>query len=117
MREIKFRVWDVGLKKFHYPELWDSSMPSNWKSYYELNQYTGLKDKNGKEIFESDLVEDHIGIGVVKYAVHNAAFRVCYVRGEDKGRCKWFADYTLKGERESIEVVGNIYESKELLDE
>ena len=56
MREIKFRAWDKNLKKFHYPDLWDNSMPSNWRYWYELNQWTGLKDKNGIEIYEGDLL-------------------------------------------------------------
>ena len=45
MREIKFRAWDKNLNKFHYPDLWDNSMPSNWRYWYELNQWIGLKDK------------------------------------------------------------------------
>ncbi len=50
MREIKFRAWDG--KKYNYPELWDNTMPSNWKQHYVLEQYTGLKDKNGVGIYE-----------------------------------------------------------------
>ena len=59
MREIKFRAWDKNLKKFHYPDLWDNSMPSNWRYWYELNQWTGLKDQNGIEIYEGDIIEIH----------------------------------------------------------
>lgn len=52
MREIKFRAWDKSTKKYRYPKLWDNTMPSNWEQHYELEQFTGLKDKNGKEIYE-----------------------------------------------------------------
>lgn len=80
---------------------------------HELMQFTGMLDANGKEIYEGDVVSDHVGIGVVEYSKKNAAFRVNYCDGYGK----WFIDYTLKGERESIEVIGNIHQNKELLGE
>lgn len=70
-----------------------------------LGQYTGLKDKNGVEIWEGDLVSDHVGDGVVVYDKW-ASFAVSY----GDGYAKWFADYTLNGERDSIEVTGNIHD-------
>ena len=57
MREIKFRAW--GGKKFIYPELWDNTMPSNWKQHYTLQQFTGLRDKIGAGdvcLFEGDIL-------------------------------------------------------------
>lgn len=121
MREIKFRAWEESAEfmvdNFETKDCFQSVLTGeNEYTYdYTIMQYTGLKDKNGKSIYESDIVSDHVGIGVVKYATYNAAFRVCYVNGEDKGFCKWFADYALKGERESIEVIGDIYENPELI--
>jgi len=76
-------------------------------------QYTGLKDKNGKEIYEGDIISDHVGIGEVEYVERHAAFRVNY----HDGQAKWFYDYFLQGERESIEWIGNIYENPELLED
>jgi len=74
-------------------------------------QYTGLRDINGVKIFEGDIVRDHVGVGEVKYSETRAAFKVSY----RDGYAKWFIDYTLKGERESIEVIGNIHQHPELL--
>jgi uncharacterized phage protein (TIGR01671 family) len=72
-------------------------------------QFTGLYDKNSREIYEADVVQDHNGIGFVEW--RNTAYRVNY----QNGTAKWFYDYTLKGEFESIEVIGNTYQNPELL--
>lgn len=55
-RAIEFRAWDIEKNKYHYPKLWDNSMPSNWGKHYILEQFTGLFDKNGNKIFEGDVV-------------------------------------------------------------
>ena len=76
-----------------------------------IGQYTGIKDNSFKEIYESDIIHDHVGIGVVVYSDKHAAFRVSY----GNGRAKWFYDYILKGELESIEIIGNIHQNPELM--
>ena len=68
-------------------------------------QFTGLTDANLVEIYEGDIVSDHNGVGVVKYSDKRAAYRVVY----GDGTAKWFMDYNLRGERESIKVIGNIH--------
>lgn len=113
MREIKFRAWDNGAKMYqtmapminiHTGEI------SNLPGRFILEQFTGLLDKNGKEIYEGDIVSQFIGKSyytgpaVVKYTIteYHCGY---YIRGLELGieRC------------ETCEIIGNIHENPELL--
>ena len=119
-RIIKFRAWN---KKERIIELvcgivWDDFATDKIQdlnigaSYhdsidgFELMQYTGLKDKNGKEIWEGDIVDapDHCGKEVVIYGPPNFAGA-------------WCVGAWLLGtiDDTDIEIIGNIYENPELL--
>lgn len=111
-RVIKFRAWYLDimwLPEDIQEDSWELS--ALFHGQIQFMQFTGLTDCNGVEIYESDLVTDHIGTGIVKYSGQHAGFRVAY----GNGRAKWFYDY-LESERKTIEVIGNIYEHPHLLD-
>ncbi len=112
MREIKFRAWNPKTKVLHSWETivtkWDNEeftglflIPQD--KFYKLMQYTGLKDKNGKEIYEGDIIV----YLVIKYK--------SVVEWEHGGFGFIGADGEPMYTEEDFEVIGNIYENPELL--
>ncbi|WP_338960309.1 YopX family protein [Fusobacterium nucleatum] len=126
MREIKFRAWHkeekiigevLGIDILHKEIFFsnedvDCYEHSDFKDI-ELMQYTGLYDKNEKEIYEGDIVKlraNH-GIGVVKYYDEWGAFVIEYIKPRP------LAVLGMNYYKEDIEVLGNIYKNPELLGE
>ena len=126
MREIKFRAWHkekkimgevLGIDILH-KEIFFSNEDVDCYEHVdfkniELMQYTELKDKNNKEIYEGDIVKlraNH-GIGVVKYYDEWGAFIVEYIKPRP------LAVLGMNYYKEDIEILGNIYENSELLGE
>jgi uncharacterized phage protein (TIGR01671 family) len=117
-REIKFRAWDKSMKKMKHPKIWDNTMPSNWDEHYELQQYTGLTDNNGKKIFEGDI----LSVG------ENLTCEIIYI---DKNSQDWgdeiHASFHAKIYRHNkkvpidsyflnnCKVIGNIFETPQLI--
>jgi len=135
MREIKFRCWDkeenrmrdwknllaigYGQNKIMDSEIDDSIFNDE---QFELMQFTNLYDKNGKEIYEGDIV-----IGDTEYFVCNVKGVVKYsgmsfvCEGEKEqekyGSKEWYftAENPNLTQLKEIEVIGNIYMNNDLL--
>ncbi len=122
MRQIKFRAWDKKKKKmifkgfeFELSLLECESSGEDFIGYgrfeaqrFELMQYTGLKDKNGKEIYEGDLLK----IIDIDYD-RKRKYRVDFVNGAFVDN---YYHWLISGSK-NVEVIGNIYETSEALGE
>jgi uncharacterized phage protein (TIGR01671 family) len=117
MREIKFRAWDERRKDMYYINdfYWfeeegvhDSNGEGHYANYI-LMQYTGLKDRNGKDIYEGDIIRDNDGFLWVVYFEDGI---YCAKGGEFET-----IEYLIEFCPEWCEVIGNIYKNPELLEE
>ena len=117
MKEIKFRAWNALNKKmldwgdiFHLPA-WEIFPGTPEQRPFNIMQYTGLKDKNDREIYEGDIIEflenESGETWTAKIVFENLAFKALDV--EDEGYEYDFDDLS------DIEVIGNIYENPEIL--
>lgn len=120
----KFRAWlkeekrmtDVNEMTFIDGEVYLISDVTDFYAYeeFKLMQSTGLKDKNGKEIFESDIVKFTITNGF-DYVVDEYGV-VTYKQGAFF-IVKDFAEYLISYVyTKEVEVIGNVYENQELLE-
>ena len=108
---FKFRVWKKAENKmvegvtYLNPLLLDEKIAPDEAKNYIIMQSTGLKDKNGKLIFEADIVkDDHGAWHYVKWVYDSWQLFPCTQN-----------NYTIGIVDDEIEVIGNIYENKNLL--
>lgn len=118
MREIKFRAWHKGYGLKQPPTMLYDTRSGDclaWLSQgqpVEVMQYTGLKDKNGKEIYEGDIVR-HFGDWGQEYfnEVIHCEGRYSPLVHAEEGHGDSIDSY----DPSYYEVIGNIYEHPELL--
>ena len=117
MREIKFRAWlkekkiigkVLGIDILH-KEIYFSNENINCYEYtefkdIELMQYTGLKDKNEKEIYEGDIVKIDRQLFIVSYMEEKASYMLDEI---DSFMSDYLSNYNIS----KLEIVGNIYEN------
>ncbi|MGG5486283.1 YopX family protein [Gaetbulibacter sp. PBL-D1] len=135
MRELKFRIWDTfnGVMMNQEEDRYADSLSKIWVDYDILlegdndpimMQFTGLKDKSGKEIYEGDILKTDYDVG-----------NVSVVFAEFKGKLKgypsnideleiwgWCVNHPSLGLQplddsfyKNFHVIGNIYENPELI--
>ena len=132
MREIKFRVWDIKEKRMTAvnltsmdedcmpvpPKWWDDIIHPFDEEECILMQYTGLKDKNGKEIFEGDILDGLLYREPTRQVVEfSAGFEGdgmimggWYLSFDDE----WDDDESYNPPRPNAVIIGNIYENPDL---
>lgn len=144
-RELKFRIWDMQYKRFvkgyenknDYEELY-SDPPglifgalahlNEYGEYYTIQQFTGLKDKNGKEIYEGDIVgysavsvfdkddSGHIEKSTIIY--QEGYFGLSNLKYDDCQIMPLGFNTNILGSlslNHKVEIIGNIFENKDLL--
>ncbi|NGQ95445.1 hypothetical protein G3578_09795 [Brevibacillus sp. SYP-B805] len=141
MREIKFRAWDEEKKRMFdgdaieehdlitglsYGKLFVATEDPDWREMTVM-QFTGLHDKNGREIYEGDLVRNHRRVSVYGDEILKVIYQEAVITESPDG-VRWTSEkpgfrfirigkgmITAFVPHEDLEVIGNIYENPELL--
>lgn len=139
-REIKFRVWNESEKKYFVP--FDGARLDLALTYFEMNikcgypeQFTGLKDSNGKNIYEGDILHElsnpnwhskvdnkyfiefgYQDLGSASYQ-QTIGWNATDIRhfGKEYSKSKGILDLCIKHPGITAVVIGNVNENKELL--
>jgi hypothetical protein len=123
MREIKFRAWDSNFGRWLDVNgsvspgvFWEHGRLVPIQDYIVLSQFTGLYDRDGKEIYEGDIVSwrscifaSDVPLAAVEWRQSHCAFRYSHSQASYDGQI-WDQELS------HCEIIGNIYENPELLE-
>ena len=114
MREIKFRCWRISIKEMYPPaSIWKMNLwGCDFTDDIILMQYTGLKDKNGKEIYEGDIIQYQDRTFEVLWC--NGGFKIMEMKPGYEGAVDGWIHEIIEGCHcgdtiDSLEIIGNIY--------
>jgi uncharacterized phage protein (TIGR01671 family) len=118
MREIKFRAWSNEERQYVYSDTFAKASGKRFglTDFFKftdisiLEQYTGRKDKNGKKLYEGDILRDYDEgyLYQVVYYKDDTAFKYYdFINGD----YYWYVDLPI------FEIIGNIHETPELLND
>ncbi len=118
MRKIKFKIWDsianIMYEPFELKDIMVSKKAPNMAEHYIYLQFTGLLDKQGKEIYEEDILNSLYRIdgckGLYEVVWNDTAFRV-----KRQGVHQQTEVSITMSDLTRCEVIGNVFENKDLL--
>uniref|UniRef100_A0A6M3XJK2 Putative YopX protein n=1 Tax=viral metagenome TaxID=1070528 RepID=A0A6M3XJK2_9ZZZZ len=135
MREIKFRAWEDGIMANPFTLIdaitTDADLTVDDIQSVIYMQYTGLKDKNGKEIYEGDITsiqaeDGKINKFIVRFGIAQRIMQTGWLVdipsfyfdliGGDFKAFPIVINYKGKHDLEMMKIIGNIYENPEILE-
>lgn len=123
---LKFRTWDKEINKFRYGDVslgcngkpfvitCDPKKPIEYLDNVEVNFCTGFKDRNGKLIYEGDIVKN---AGYILETIYKVGFKKGAFFLENDDVIAYFHELRKCFAESRLEIIGNIYTTPELLEE